>query len=289
MTAETRGIALMIVAIFMFSVMDVLAKTLSDLFETAQIVWARYAGQVALTLILLRQRTLATLKTNHLGLQILRSVLLIAATFSMFTALGLLEIAAATAVLNVHPVLLTLGAAVFLGERLGPARLLGVFAALAGALLVIRPGTDVFSPAALLPLLAGVLYASYALATRLLGRDEPIMTSFLYTALVGAVVATVVTVPVWRIPNLSEAALFLAIGGAGALGQYLLIRALMITEAGIVAPFGYAGVVFATMWGVLLFNETPDLWTMLGAIVIVLAGLYVWHREARARQRGTDG
>jgi drug/metabolite transporter (DMT)-like permease len=69
----------------------------------------------------------------------------------------------------------------------------------------------------------------------------------------------------------------------GAAGQFLLIRSLTVAEAGAVAPFGYAGVVFATVWGLLLFDEVPDIWTLLGALVIVGAGVYVWHRETRLR------
>lgn len=287
--ADRSGIVLMIAAIFMFSAMDAMAKFLSDSFATEQIVWARYTGQVVLTLAWLRGRSLGLLRTRHLGLQGLRSGLLFAATFCFFTALSRMDIAAATALINVHPVLLTLGAALILGEGLGPRRLFGVVAALAGALIVIRPGAEVFSPAALLPLMAGLCYAGYALSTRALGRDEPILTSFLYTALVGAVLASVLVLPVWRMPDAGEALFLLAVGAAGSVGQFCLIRALTVAEAGVVAPFGYAGVVFATCWGVLVFGERPDVWTILGAVVIVGAGLYVWHRETEAKRQTGQG
>ncbi len=131
--------------------------------------------------------------------------------------------------------------------------------------------------------MGGVFYASYALTTRFLGRDEPILTSFLYTAIIGTLVASVLTTPVWQTPGPGDAAIFLGLGAVGALGQFLLIRSLTLAEAGAVAPFGYAGVVFASIWGFLAFDEVPDGWTILGAAVIVGAGLYVWHRETRAR------
>jgi drug/metabolite transporter (DMT)-like permease len=183
----------------------------------------------------------------------------------------------------VHPVILTLGAALVLREPLGPRRIFGIAAALVGALIVIRPGSEVFSLAALLPLLGGVFYASYALTTRFLGRDEPILTSFLYTAIIGTIAASVLAIPVWQTPSLPDAGIFLLLGIIGAAGQFLLIRSLTLAEAGAVAPFGYAGVVFATLWGLVLFDEVPDGWTILGALVIVGAGVYVWHRETRAR------
>ena len=252
-------------------------------YEPMQVVWARYAGMMLVVSVLLAPRIGPLLRTRRLGLQLLRSAFLFAATFCFFTAISRMDIAAATAVMQVHPVLLTLGAALLLREPLGPRRIAAIAAALAGALIVIRPGSDIFTLTALLPLLAGVFYASYALTTRFLGRDEPILTSFLYTAIIGTIAASLLTVPVWTAPGPGDAAVFLALGAVGAAGQFLLIRSLTVAEAGAVAPFGYAGVVFATLWGLIAFGEVPDGWTLLGALVIVGAGVYVWHRETRLR------
>ena len=274
----------MLAAILLFSSMDATAKLLMDRYAPMQVVWARYAGMMLVVALVLAPRLGPLLRTRRPGLQLLRSALLFAATFCFFTALGHMPIAAATAVMQVHPVILTLGAALVLREPLGPRRLAGVGAALAGALIVIRPGADVFSWAAIMPLLGGLFYASYALTTRFLGRDEPILTSFLYTAIVGTVAASMLTVPVWTAPTLPDAALFVLIGAIGAGGQFLLIRSLTLAEAGAVAPFGYAGVVYATLWGLVAFGEVPDVWTLAGALVIVGAGVYVWHRETRARR-----
>jgi drug/metabolite transporter (DMT)-like permease len=278
-----QGIVMMICAIFLFSSMDATAKMLMARYEPMQVVWARYAGMMLVVSVLLAPRIGPLLRTRRLGLQLLRSAFLFAATFSFFTAISRMDIAAATAVMQVHPVLLTLGAALLLREPLGPRRIAAIAAALAGALIVIRPGSDVFTLTALLPLLGGVFYASYALTTRFLGRDEPILTSFLYTAIIGTIAASLLTVPVWTTPGPGDAALFLALGAVGAAGQFLLIRSLTVAEAGAVAPFGYAGVVFATLWGLVAFGEVPDGWTLLGALVIVGAGVYVWHRETRLR------
>jgi len=273
----------MLGAIFLFSSMDATAKMLMERYAPMQVVWARYAGMMLVVAVILAPRLGPLLRTRHLGMQLLRSAFLFAATFCFFTAISHMPIAAATAVMQVHPMILTLGAALLLKEPLGPRRLLGVAAALTGALIVIRPGAEVFTWAAVMPLLAGVFYASYALTTRFLGRDEPVLTSFLYTAIIGTLVASVLTVPVWTTPRLGDAAIFLGLGAVGAAGQFLLIRSLTRAEAGAVAPFGYAGVIFATFWGLAAFGEVPDAWTLAGALVIVGAGVYVWHRETRAR------
>ncbi len=273
----------MLAAIFLFAAMDATAKALMQRYAPIQVVWARYAGMMAVVAIVLAPRLGPLLRTRRIGLQLLRSAFLFGATFMFFTAISRMDIAAATAVMQVHPMILTLGAALFLREALGPRRIFAILAALTGALIVIRPGSEVFTPTALLPLVAGVFYASYALTTRFLGRGEPIMTSFLYTAIIGTLVASLLTIPVWQTPSAGDWAIFLGLGAVGALGQFLLIRSLTIAEAGAVAPFSYAGVIFATFWGYMAFDEVPDGATLLGALVIIGAGVYVWHRETRAR------
>ncbi|MBO6602855.1 MAG: DMT family transporter [Roseicyclus sp.] len=283
-TPTAQGILYMLAAIFLFSAMDALAKLLTGRFDVLQVVWARYAGQTLVVMAVLAPRLRLLIRTRHLGLQLLRSGFLFAATVCFFTSLSFMEIASATAVMNIHPVLLTLGAALILREALGPRRIFGIAAAMTGALIIIRPGSDVFTLAATLPLLGGVFYASYALSTQFLGRDEGILTSFLYTALIGTVVASAIVPFVWTPPDLADLGLFLLLGIVGAGGQFLLIKSLTVAEAGAVAPFGYAGVIFATLWGLFAFGERPDAMTILGALVIIGAGVYVWHRETRARR-----
>ncbi|WP_224815188.1 DMT family transporter [Hasllibacter sp. MH4015] len=276
-----QGIVLMITAIFLFSAMDAIAKALMARFDVIQVVWARYAGQMVVVAILLLPRLPTLIRTRHIGLQLLRSAFLFSATWCFFTSLSFIDLAAATAVMNIHPVILTLGAALILRERLGPRRIIAILVALLGALIIIRPGADVVSWSSLLPLLAGFFYASYSLTTRFLGRDEPILTSFLYTALIGTCAATFLTLPAWQAPAASDWAVFLGLGIVGAAGQFCLIRALTVAEAGAVAPFGYSGVIFSTFWGLVAFGEVPDATMLLGALVIVGAGVYVWHRETR--------
>ena len=263
--------------------MDATAKFLMLRYDPIQVVWARYAGMMVVVAMVLAPRIGPLLRTRRIGLQLLRSAFLFGATYVFFTAISLMDIAAATAVMQVHPMLLTLGAALILREALGPRRIFAIVAALTGALIVLRPGAEVFTWTALLPLLAGAFYASYALTTRFLGRDEPIMTSFLYTAIIGTLAASALTIPVWQAPLPADWAIFLGLGTVGALGQFLLIRSLTIAEAGAVAPFSYAGVIFATLWGLLAFGERPDGATLLGALVIIGSGVYVWHRETRGR------
>lgn len=194
-------------------------------------------------------------------------------------------LAEAQALADISPVLITLGAALFLGEKLGLRRILGVLAAMLGALIIIRPGLSVFTPAALLPLGSAVCYAAFALITRRVGAHESPWTSMIYGSALGMIASSVLVFPVWMPVAPADLALFLLVGVLGSAAQLCLIRAFSLAEASVVAPFGYIGILFAILWGIALYGEYPDGWTLFGALVIVLAGLYVWHRETHTAYR----
>ena len=278
----TRGVALMILAIVLFTAMDATAKGLIERYPPAQVVWARFAGQLAIVLIVLNTRTRQFLRTGHPRLHLLRSACQFGATSLFFLSLTHIGLTEATALTDINPVLITLGAALFLGERLGPRRVAGVFAALIGALIILRPGSGVFSLWALLPLGAAVCYTGNALLTRFIGQKEPVWTSLLHASIFGTVVAALALPVVWVPVTGPDLALFALVGLLGTGAQLCIIRSFSMTEAGIVAPFAYLGIVFATFWGVVLYDQWPDGWTIIGALVIVGAGLYVWHRERQA-------
>jgi drug/metabolite transporter (DMT)-like permease len=285
MTAQNPrlGILLMIAAICLFTLMDAVAKGLINRYPAPMVVWARFAVMTLIVALILRHRLPALARTRYPMTHLLRAACQLGATGLFFASLAHIGLAEATALTDINPVLITLGAAVFLGERLGPRRLFGVFASLAGALIVIRPGAEVFSPAALLPIGAAVCYATNALITRRLGPVEPVWTPMIFASAFGTVVMATALPFTWVTPAPSDVPLFLLVGLLGTGAQLCLIRAFSMAEAGLVAPFAYLGIVLASLWGVVFFGQWPDGWTVAGAIVIVAAGLYVWHRETGAR------
>jgi len=281
LSPTATGMLLYILAIMSMSVMDLFAKLLAERVPVLQVIWARYAGQTAIVTLFLLPRLRTVVRTRHPGMHFLRSLFLLLATSAFFFGLSHMGLAEATAIIDVNPVLITLGAALFLGERFGLRRALGIGAALIGALIIIRPGSAVFSPVALLPLAAAMFYASFAVATRFLGRNESLWTSLFYTALLGAVVLSFAVPAVWVRPDATAMALMLGIGIVSAIAQVMLIQALTLAEASAVAPFSYVGLLFATLWGMLFFDAFPDRATMIGGAIIVAAGIYVWHRETQ--------
>jgi drug/metabolite transporter (DMT)-like permease len=282
-STRNRAIILMIFAILSFSFMDASVKALAPRIGVLPALWARYSGQMLLVLILVAPRLRSIVRTRYPKLQFLRSVLLMMATAFFFTGLSLIPLTDAAALMAINPVLITLGAALFLGEALGPRRVVGIVAALIGALIVIRPGSAVFSPAALYPLLAAVCYSGYALLTRRVGADEDVWTSLFYTGLVGTVVLSLAVPFAWQTPDAASLALMGMLALFGTVGQMFLIRAFSQGEAAMLAPYSYSALIFAALLGVIFFAELPDTWTVAGALVIAGAGLYVWHRETYGR------
>jgi drug/metabolite transporter (DMT)-like permease len=278
----------MLLGMFAFGTMDALVKGLVPSLGVGPVLWSRYAGQTLLVIVVLAPRLGEYARSRRPGLQFARSAFQFGSTLCFFSGLMFIGLAEAAAIMNINPVLITLMAALVLRERLGPRRLAGIAAALVGALIVIRPGSGVFSFAALLPLFAAIFYTGYAIVTRIASRSEGTGTSMLYSAAVGTVVSTLALPLYWVTPSAGEALRLVAVALLGSAGQLFVIRAFTIAEASLMAPFAYATLLIATFWGITLYGEWPDLATVAGGLVIVGAGLYVWHRETRVLARTAE-
>ena len=276
----------MLAAVFLFTVMDALAKRLTLEIGLIPTLWTRYAGQAILVLLIVSPRLFQVAKSRYPKLQLLRSVVLMTATCLFFLSISKIGLAEATAIMDVNPVLITLGAFLFLGEKIGPRRIIGILVSLVGALIIIRPGTEVFTIYAVLPLAAAVCYSTYNLTTRYIGDRESPWTSLLYSALFGAIVLSCIVPFYWQPVSLSNAFLMALLGVCGMTSQLMLIRALALGEASLLAPFAYVGLIYATLWGFLFFDEFPDQWSILGGIIIALSGFYVWYRDTIAKPQG---
>ena len=283
MKATSLPILLMIGAVFCFASMDATAKYLMKEIGPAQTIWARYTVQAVIVTVLILPKINVYGRTNYPNLQFLRSVALMMATTLFFFAFSKLGLAEASAIFNISPVLITLGAFLFLREQIGPRRLIGIIVSLLGALIIIRPGTGVFSIYALLPLGAAIFYSTYSLATRFVGTDESPWTSLFYSAIFGAICYSIYIAFYWNPMSNNAILLTIIIGLFGTAGHICLIRALTLGEASLVAPFIYTNLLFTTTWGFVLFGNLPDFWTIVGALIIVAAGIYVWARDRAVR------
>ncbi|MDG2474993.1 MAG: DMT family transporter [Paracoccaceae bacterium] len=278
---EAKSIALIIMTVLLFSTQDAIAKNLIQSYPPIQVVWSRYTSQTVVSLIILLPIIGTVLKTKNVGIQLLRSTFLFVATFCFFSSLKYLQLAQVNAVFQVAPLFVTALSVFVLRESVGVRRWGGVFVGMLGAIIIIRPGSTTFSLALILPIGAALSYASYLIATKYLSNEEAATTNFLYTSLIGFVLASFLAPTTWTPINPSDLFTFFSFGLLGALGHLFIILAFRLIDASFLAPFTYLQLIFASFWGVYLFAEIPDKFTIIGGVLIVFSGLYVWLREQK--------
>ncbi|MEM9441523.1 MAG: DMT family transporter [Pseudomonadota bacterium] len=273
---------------------DAIAKYLSDSLAPGQIAGSRFLFQLAflLPIVLIFGRPLLS---RHIGLNALRGALIGGATLFFFWGLNYLPLADTIAIFFVEPLILTLIAAVFLGEQVGWRRLSAIIVGFVGALLVIQPSFQVVGAPAFLPLAAAFCFAIYLALTRRVAVAEDVLTMQLWAGIfglstlgvalgVGEFLSISVLDPSWPTPQ--EWILLAALGAIATSGHLLIVAAFRRAPPSILAPFQYLEILGATILGLLIFDDFPSPTTWLGIIIIVLSGLYVFHRERRLA-RGT--
>jgi drug/metabolite transporter (DMT)-like permease len=284
------GIAMMCAAVALFGCLDATTKYLTSSLPLGEIVWARYASHLLLMVVVLGPTMkLDLVRTERLGIQVVRSLLLLACTVLFLTALLHLPLAEASAIAFVTPLMVTALSVPLLKERVGPRRWAAIGIGFLGVLLVVRPGGSVFHWAAALPVAMAFCYSLYQILTRLVsGSENPYMMLF-YTGLIGTALTSLLLPFVWVTPaTWFEIALLASAGVYGAVGHFLLIKALQRTPAPVLAPFAYSQIVWSGLLGWLVFGQFPDAVALLGMAIIVAAGLYVWWRDLTLARRTSN-
>jgi drug/metabolite transporter (DMT)-like permease len=278
----------MVAAVGAFTLMDTIAKYLARWYPVPGIVWARYALNLLMLLGWFAARgELKRIATQRPGIQIARGLLLAMATSIYFTSLKVLPLADAAAIAFVLPLFVAALAVPMLNERLDMPRALAIAVGFAGALVVVRPGSSVFTLYALLPMGMAFCNALYQILTRKIAGVEHPLTSLIWGAIVGAIVLSVALPFAWETPQeLSHWALLCVIGVLASVGHYLLIRAYDYASATLLAPYTYSGLVWAMLLGLLVFGNFPDGWSLAGMAVIVVSGLFLATRQRLTVHRG---
>jgi len=276
------GMLFMCLAATFFPIMNGLVQVLSVRYPSEQIVWARCVAHLIVVLVLFAPRLglVPLIRTTQLKWQVVRSVVLLMSTCFAFVGFKYLELAKAAAISFIAPFIVTLLAWPMLGERISLARLVTVLVAFVGVVVVIRPGSDVFHWASLLALGSATCYALYQIVTRRVAGQDPPETSAVYSVLIGSVLLTFVLPFVWvPVQSVTDGLLLFALGIFGGLGHYCVARAMTYGPANILSPFSYWQMVGSVVVGYAVAGKLPDLWTWVGAGVIISAGLYMGWRE----------
>lgn len=281
-----RGILWALLGVAGITASDTVTKVLVADHGVVQIAWCRYLVFVAaLAVVVLPRRGWRLLATTRPWLQVGRGLANLISLMAVIVSIGLIPLAEAVAITYVGPLVILALAAPLLGERVGAVRWAAGLLGFAGMLLIIKPGSEAFRWAALLPLLAALFFALHQLGARALARTDPPVTTFAYMAVVGLVALTFAVPFAWRPPTPAALGLMGLMGLAGILGHLGLIIAVRWAPVSQVAPITYVHVVMTAAVAYLLFGELPDAASLAGGAVIVAAGAGGALIEARRGRR----
>ncbi len=277
MTQTTRrGIGLMMLAMIVFGAQDALSRHLATEYGILLILTIRFWFFTAFALALSARAQgglRAVAATRRPVLQILRGVTLVAQLILLiegFVRIGLVE---SHAIFACYPLIVALLATLVLGEKVSTGNWLAIAAGAIGVLVILRPGSAVFTPAALIVLAAASIFATYSILTRLVSRHDSPQTSLFYTGVIPGLLLSAAAPFVWRPLTLADCGWMALLCVSGALGHFLLIKAYEASEAHALQPFAYLQLVTASALGVLIFGEVVTWQTVAGAALVIGAGL----------------
>ncbi|MDB5408485.1 MAG: multidrug transporter permease [Rhodospirillales bacterium] len=271
-------------ALMLFSIQDTFSKLLAVTYHPLEIAFVRFLTMLVLILPFLLRRP-GALRSNMPGRQLVRGLTMFGATTLFILGLSHLPIAEATAIGFVSPLFVTALSIPMLGETIGPRRWAAVVVGFIGVLVVIRPGTSAFQPAALFPIASSTFWALGIVLTRTMHGADKTLTILIYSTLIGFCVSGLTMPFVWRTPDLAALAMMTAQGTLSTIGQALMIAAFGRAGASVLAPFSYSQMLWATALGYAVFNTIPDTLTGIGSAIIIASGLYILHRERILQQR----
>ena len=279
-SSDSRGVLFFLTSIGLIAIVDTTCKFYTDEMHAVLLVWGYFVGIMLFVLGYFTTRgQIRLIKTERPFAQILRPGFLVLSISGLFIGLTYLPLAEATAIGFTGPLFITALSAPILGEKVGWHRWLAVVIGLTGVLFIVRPGGAVWHWSAITTLFGAISFAVFQLLTRRLAGQEKHQTTLLYTSLAGTFWASLLVPFFWTQPSLTHIAVFLITGFMGAGAHFCIIQAFSCAQASLLAPFNYSKLIWVTILGYIVFDEVPGVDTVIGSIVIAVAGLYVLYRE----------
>jgi drug/metabolite transporter (DMT)-like permease len=284
MTNNLRGILFLVASVACFGVVDGLSKMLIETQSFGQIVLARYAIALPLLLVATTPKNWKDLfQTQMLALQIIRGLIPVVIGGSMVFAVKYLPLAEATVILFAGPFMVVALSGWLLGERVSGSSWIGVAIGFIAVLIVARPGFSEVSQYTIFPAVAAAFYAAFQLLTRYLGTSgESPTTTLAWTLVIGNLIGLPLAIGSWMPQTVETWFLCFCLGVTFGIAQLFLVKAFTLAPANILTPFSYFQILSAVIFGLLVFHDVPDRWTLLGIALIFSAGLYVFGRNSPA-------
>ena len=284
-----KGILLMLIAMAGFTMEDLFMKKLSVNLSTGQIlITLGFGSSLVFALMAKSKGYKLTAKIFWSKSMLIRQFAEGIAAIAFITSLTLIPLSTVAAVFQATPLVITMGAALFLGEAVGWRRWVAIIVGLIGVLIIIRPGLNSFDPNVVYILIAVLFVTVRDLITRKLPMNVP-STIVSFQAFASLIIAggILIFLSDQKIVGLDKNQIYFVLGGIifGVIGYYCIVASTRIGEAGVVTPFRYSRLLFAIIIGFLFFNERPDFLTLLGASIVIMTGIYTVLRERYLARR----
>ncbi|WP_170382156.1 DMT family transporter [Ruegeria atlantica] len=278
-----RGLGYAFAGFAVFASHDALIKVLGGTYSVMQIIFfATLFSFVPMAVTILTDRTTGNFLPHHPWLVLLRSALMVLAMVCAFYAFSVLPLAEVYSLLFSFPLIVTVLSIPILGEVVRAQRWAAVGVGLIGVLIVLRPGATDITLGHLAALTAAFCSAFASVLVRKIGNEERSAVLILYPMLLAIVVMSLLQPAVYQPPSLLHLAMMALVGVFSVIAQHLIILAYRAAPAGVVAPSQYSQIIWATLFGMIFFGETPDIWVAVGASIIIASGVFVVWRESRA-------
>jgi drug/metabolite transporter (DMT)-like permease len=279
------AILLVLAASLIFALSDALAKLVVGPLPAVELMWIRsvVVALVTLPAVLWRKGPVVLVSKQPLR-QIVRGSCIFLASMAFLTGLIYLPLADASAINFIWPLLITVFSVILLGEKVGIRRAAALVAGCIGMLIIIRPGSGAFQPAAVFPLMAATIWAFASVLTRMMAAVEAPETTLIWSAMIALLFSSLILPFVWVTPTWREIGIGVLIGLSSAAAHSMMVFAFGRAPASALAPYSYMQLVWAAFCSLLIFDVAPDRWVILGGAIIAASGIYTAHRE-RVRMR----
>lgn len=283
---NVQGMFWIVLSGLIFSSFMALVRYVGTTMDPIQASFLRYGLGLVFMIPFFVRVTTADLRAMQWKLHLLRGLMHGTGVMLWFYAMSRIPLAEVTAIGFTAPVFATVGAALFLGERIRLPRITAVAVGLMGAMLIVRPGFAVVDPGAIAMLIAAPIFACSDLVAKALTRKESGPAVVAYLSVIVTLVTMGPALAVWKWPTLEEWILVVCIAGLATVGHLAMTQGFKVGEISAIAPARYIQLLWSALIGFALFAEVPEIWTWVGSAIIVAAAIFIARREAIARDRG---
>ena len=271
------GIILILLTYLSFGILDTIQKTAVQYHSVFVLLFVKYTFCLIFSFFIAKKNNVKNYYlSNNYKIQITRCILSVCEACFFVLSFRYLALAEAHTIGSLAPVLVVFFSYLILKEKINLATWVAIGISFFGVILIMRPGLTIFNPYLVIPLLAAFFYSLFQIATRLNARYDNNETMLFYNGLIGVIITSILSIFFWQPLHSFSFIFFIFVGFFFCMGLFLQIKALSITPASVLAPYNYTIIVWAIFFGLIVYKEIPDIFTIIGAIIIVASGVFIF-------------